>query len=397
MAKEILELKARKEFNCLGTDCPRDCCHGWDNINLDDQTTQKWNLTQDQQDKDFLMSFLKTKQDKSVVMKVSKDNVCTALNDDKLCSIQIRFGHEHLSETCRSFPKMNFQNNYRRYKTASLACPAIVKEVLFDTDKNESLFSTLEGDDKNSQENSLHKQFTALDSLLAEILDKSEYPIGIQLFLIADIFIDLIEISESNGLNEASIRQAQNNVDSYLSAILKAVKQGKIKTNSVTSGSIWKNVYELIETRNIDKRFLDESSKLHKLIKQDDNTLSGFSKIYSVIKKYKKQANKQLKREFLPMFIKYIRLSFINNGFPLAPREALNLVLVDSMINICALQLLVWIEFNKHGKLTEQFISNCIVELNRKLAYHNGVIEQLKDDPHMLQIKKYCNTFLDLF
>ena len=398
MKKQLLELKGREEFICLGSECPRDCCHGWDKIEIDANTIEKWEAMQDCTEKQFLMSLINTSDHNVSVLNKTKEKVCTALNDNKLCGIQLRFGHDYLSEICRSFPRLSFQNYYRNYKSASFSCPVIVENILFDSEST-ALFSISEIDEQNDQESTKHdKLLYALDNFLSDILEKSEYPICIVLFFVSDMFVNIFKMIQSGDLTDVILQQLHENIDTYLADISKAVKHGKLKPTPVTSGSFWKSIYELCETHNVNKRFLDEdSSNFNRSIKQCDNSFSDYSKIYANIIRYRKKANKQIKQQYLPLFRKYIKIIFINKGFPLEPKYKADLVLVDCMINICVLQLLIWIEINKNGKLTNEFIKDCVVEVDRKFVLHDGVIKGLEENPHMIHIEKYCNSFLDLF
>lgn len=395
MNKQTLNLNIRENFICLGSECPRDCCHGWDKIEVDEKTIARWSDTQKLETKQLLMSYIDTMVDIGPVIKTTKDKVCIALNDEKLCKLQIQFGHEYLSENCRYFPRISFNNCYRTYNSMSLSCPEVVEKSLFG-DKNDPLFSVLETNEQASNNND--KLLYALDVFLDVILEKSEYPIGNTLYFISDVFVDIYKMAQTGELTHDIINQIQDNVNTYLSDISKSVKHGRLTSNPVTSGSFWKTIYKYCEDRNISKVFLDEdSSKLFQSLKQCDDSFAGYSKIYAVIKHYRKKANKQIKHQYILPIRKYIKIMFINKGFPLAPKHSLDLALVDCMINICALQLLMWIEVNKNGKLTDDFVKECIVEVDRKIVSCDGVIKALEENPHMIQLDKYCNSFLDLF
>lgn len=396
MIKQVLELSARKKFKCIGAECPRDCCHGWDSISVDEEVLIKWQNEEDSETKTFLLDSTHKTESGDVVMTESKEKVCLALDENKLCSIQIRYGHDYLSKVCREFPKITFNNAYRTYDSVSFSCPVIVDDILFKGDGEILSNTDVENEDGNIPKHD--RLFMMLDDIKTGVLDHKDYTIGVKLFFISDLFVNLIGLSQNDELNDSIIEDVRINIGTYLSDITKSIKKGKLKTNPVTSGSFWKNVYELCEVRNVDSKYLDlESSKLFKLVKNSDDSLSDYSKIYSCIKQYRKQANKQIKKDYSLLLNKYLKVLFINKGFPLTPKYNLDLVLVDCMVNVCVLQLLMWIEFNKNGKLTEGFLKECIVEVDRKFVLHDGVVKELERNQHMLQIEKYCNSFLDVF
>jgi len=395
--KEVFNLIARGDFTCLGSGCSRDCCHGWDFIEVDKETVGKWNNVTDQADKSMLSGFLKQQEDGAPVMNTTADKVCLALDGKKLCSIQGKFGHEYISETCREFPRLEYHNKFRDYNTASLSCPDIVERALFNSDSAE-LFSIEDEKPEVSNNSGNDELLAALDLLLSEILDLDDNPVGNILFFVSDIFSDVINNLSMGMVSESDIRNLRINVADYLADIKKAVKQGKIKPNPVTSGSYWKTIHNYCKSRGVKTEFLEESdSVLERAINHCDDSFSGYSKIYSVIKQYRKKSNKQVKQKYNSLLRKYIKLLFINKGFPLAPKSALSLVLVECMINVSVLQFLIWTEVNKNGEITDKFLKECIVEVDRKFVQGNVLVKTLEQDGYMSQIEKYCNSFLDIF
>jgi len=393
--KEILSLNARKDFKCLGEDCPRDCCHGWDWIDIDNNTVKKWKTESDQKNYEYLLQFLDSTDPKAPVIQY-KDGSCIALNNNGLCDIQLKHGHDYLPEICREFPRLNFENPYRNYISASLACPDILESTLF-SDSSE-LFDVTKKETDINYAGTEQELLYIFDILLSEVLDETDYKIGIQLFFISDMFSDLIKANNQNAISLHDLQGVRNDVSNYLAEIRKANKNGKISPNQVTSGSFWNTVYGYCKNSSIDTRFLeDETGELNRHINQSDNTPSGYGKIYSVVKKYKKNSHKHMKQKFDNIFRKYLKLLFINKGFPLSAKPSLDIILVDCMIVVSILQLLVWIEINKNGKIDDAFLKECITEVERKFVLSNTVITALEKDPHMLQIEKYCNTFLDIF
>lgn len=391
-------LKAVENFECLGTSCPKTCCHGWDIISIDTGTLGKWNEHSDESEKQYLLDSIEYLEENTPQMKFNAENFCQSLDENKLCTIQNRFGHEYLSETCQKFPRLFFNNKYRKYKSASFSCPEIVDKALF-SKKGTPLFVKHECSDELQQESSGNeKVLYKLNELLDNILEKPKFLTGVKLFFISDVFANLINLSKTNELNEQIIQEVIENTEIYLTDISNAVRNGKLEPNPVTAGSFWKNVYALCESRKVDKQFLaDPSGKLYREIIQCDDSFAGFGKVYTAVNQLRKKAKKQLRNEYHSLFEKYIKVIFVNNGFPSSPLHPLDMLLVDSMVGLCVLQLLLWIEVEKNGKISDQFMKECIVEVDRKFVHHNGVFLLLKENQHMMQIEKYCPTFIDVF
>lgn len=389
MKKIIYELQARKGFACAGTECEHDCCHGWDQIAIDNETMSAWQMKNDSV-KQELLELVNFSDPDFPVLK-SSQKVCLALDAKGLCNVQLKYGHETLPEICRIFPRLDFDCGSYGYQSASLSCPTIVKNAVFG---EADLF--IETSEESSGSDTADSLRVKLDQLLQSILGYDEYSAGIKLFFIADIFSEIIQGIELGNVSEYDVLGVQAEVGTYLSEIRKAVKQNKLKPNPVTSGSFWKTIYDYCNTREIDQRFLEnEGAPLSRVVAKCDNSFAGFSKIYSVIKQYRKQSNKPL-RKFSNQLLRYASLIFVNKGFPVSKKMPLIVQLVESMINICLLQLLVWIEINKHGEITEEFLREAIIEVDRRSVLSNVLIDKLENDQHMMKINQYCNAFLDL-
>ncbi len=133
------------------------------------------------------------------------------------------------------------------------------------------------------------------------------------------------------------------------------------------------------------------------LVSDHGDSFDVFEKIYSVIVVYRSKAFELIRETHSARVKMYARMLLINKGFPLNPEYPHLMVLVDSMICLSVLQMLFWIEVNKNGLLSDEFVRDCIVEVDKKFVLHDGVIRMLKEDPHMMQIDRYCNVFIDMF
>ena len=394
MKKFIYELQSRSDFVCTGSDCERDCCHGWDQIAVDQDTITNWQETADEKTREFLVSLIDENSEHGPQLKSKNNAACIALNDERLCSVQLQYGHERLPDICRVFPRLDFENGKKVYRSASLSCPVIVEEALF---KNENSLFKISEEGFNGDISSNSALHEALDEFMNEVLAVSGYSLGIKLFFIADMFSDIIQAIDLGGVSVYDIREATSNIDAYLSEIKKAQKANRIKANPVTSGSFWKSIYEYCYSRKINPEFLElEGAPLRRAVERCDSSFSSFGKIYSVIKKYKKKSSKFQGKQS-DLFQKYVQMIFINKGFPLTERLPLPVLLVESMINMSLFQLLVWIEINKNGSLDEAFLKKCIVEVDRQSVLSDVITKGLESNSQMMQVDKYCNAFLDLF
>lgn len=123
------------EFNCIGPDCPVNCCQNW-SILLEKKAflgIKKLynNIPGSKRLTSSLKKDKKTKNDHEYgIIKLDKDGLCPFLNTDGLCDIHGRFGSEKLGFACRDFPRSVTENDDSTELSISLACPEAARLCL---------------------------------------------------------------------------------------------------------------------------------------------------------------------------------------------------------------------------------------------------------------------------
>ena len=141
--ENILKIKDYDKFNCIADKCNFTCCKGWD-INIDTKTYNKW---RGNDNLNYLLDnvrFVKGNGKNTYLIKKETKGECPFLSNEGLCNIAINHGDEHLSSTCRNFPRI--ENDFENVKelTLSCSCPEVVniisdiKEKIY-IDSNDSL------------------------------------------------------------------------------------------------------------------------------------------------------------------------------------------------------------------------------------------------------------------
>jgi len=398
--KDIFTLKALEKFECTGSDCPRSCCEASWYFAIDPSTTEKWSQVDKESDRKWLLgSISDVKVDNETQIKVQEDKSCYFFNKDKLCEVQVRYGHSYLPSVCREFPRVSVNTPNSIYKTASFSCPEIVRSVLFDgIEKDVYVKSQLNEKSGGIPDNNAKLHYH-LDQLFNYVLDLEKFPLGVKVFYIANVFGELFNQAGQVSISASQVDQLIKQTKGNLYDINLAVKQGKLKPDSVTAGSFWKVVYSLGQSRQLDPVFLeDESSPLTKILNESGDSHEDFNKVYEVIKEYINASRPYIRQNYGKLLQTYIKVYFSGQGFPLVARgKKTSIVLVECMIGLCLLQLLLWMQLRKKGSITDDFLQELIVEVNRKYSHSSTVAERLEEDSHMQQIGRYCICFLDLF
>ena len=91
-----------KQFRCIGKNCISTCCAGWD-IDFD------WTAM--------------------VIMPETKR--CPFLDEDGLCRVYQNYGEEHMSMTCKNFPRRRRLFNNHAICSMSLSCEGLL-QLLYD-------------------------------------------------------------------------------------------------------------------------------------------------------------------------------------------------------------------------------------------------------------------------
>lgn len=122
-----------EQFTCIGSECEDTCCAGW-HVAIDRATYKKYNKVR---------SDLKPSLDKHVKrnrsskgdrdyarIEMESGSTCPMLNEEKLCSIQLKLGEAYLSNTCSTYPRVTNVVNGVFEKSATMSCPEAARLAL---------------------------------------------------------------------------------------------------------------------------------------------------------------------------------------------------------------------------------------------------------------------------
>lgn len=121
-----IKIEFYDNFKCIADKCSFSCCKGWD-ISVDSDTYSKWKNNSEQMQFDFCKNIKVTKgKEAKYSIKMGTHKSCPFLNENGLCNIVIQSGEEYLSNTCKTFPRL--ENDFADMKEYSLscACPEVV-------------------------------------------------------------------------------------------------------------------------------------------------------------------------------------------------------------------------------------------------------------------------------
>ena len=112
------------EFICDGSKCKDNCCErGW-NIDADEATYQKYLQVNPQ-----IAAQFEYNKDRGKYF--LKKHPCPFLTDKKLCRLQLEYGEDFLSRTCRGYPRVTFDFGKFFERSLTLTCSLAAEKILF--------------------------------------------------------------------------------------------------------------------------------------------------------------------------------------------------------------------------------------------------------------------------
>lgn len=119
------------QFRCIGGDCESTCCRGW-NIPVDAHSYAAYMREQGSFGEELRHSL-----DHERRCFVQDDGGCLMLDQDGLCRIQKKLGHEGLCRACRTYPRHMEDYGELREVMLSLSCPEAARLILGDASQGE--------------------------------------------------------------------------------------------------------------------------------------------------------------------------------------------------------------------------------------------------------------------
>lgn len=129
---KVQEIYYLKDFKCLASKCKMICCGGWD-IAIDKDSFFYLDncLNEDIRKNPKILTLNEKNTQSNFYAKLNLRNcMCPFLNNDKLCSIQIKYGEMSIPIVCNTFPKVFNIINDVLVISARLSCPEISRLAL---------------------------------------------------------------------------------------------------------------------------------------------------------------------------------------------------------------------------------------------------------------------------
>lgn len=124
-----------KEFQCIGGSCEDNCCVGWD-VEIDKKTYHHYRKVKDAELSRLFRNHIFENTEANddhvdyAIVKLAKNNRCPFLNEEGLCKIQSKLGHDTLSNVCATYPRNSNQVDGVIEFSSNLSCPEAARLIL---------------------------------------------------------------------------------------------------------------------------------------------------------------------------------------------------------------------------------------------------------------------------
>lgn len=128
-----------QNFECIGSQCEDTCCQEWE-IRIDKNTYYTYYKSKNKVINEKFNSSISLKEKSTndanyAKINLNENNICTFLNEDKLCSIHSELGPEGLCYTCKIYPRVYNKVGSSYEESLVLSCPEVARLALLNKGK----------------------------------------------------------------------------------------------------------------------------------------------------------------------------------------------------------------------------------------------------------------------
>lgn len=121
------------DFKCIGGECIDNCCGSNWRIDIDEKTFKKYKKLKGEWGKKINSNISRKRNNSNYLQygKINlKNNKCSLLSEDGLCTIHGSLGEDYLCNTCRAYPR-----NINKYgdiyeRNLSISCPEVARYII---------------------------------------------------------------------------------------------------------------------------------------------------------------------------------------------------------------------------------------------------------------------------
>lgn len=120
------------DFKCTANKCIDNCCSNW-KIEIDEKTYKKYRKIKGQMGKKINNNISRNRSNPNYLQygKINlKNNKCSLLSEDGLCTIHGSLGEDYLCNTCRVYPREIRKYGEIYERNLSISCPEVARYII---------------------------------------------------------------------------------------------------------------------------------------------------------------------------------------------------------------------------------------------------------------------------
>ena len=365
------------DFKCIGGECIDNCCGSNWRIDIDEKTFKKYKKLKGEWGKKINNNISRNRSNANYLQygKINlKNNKCSLLSEDGLCTIHSKLGENYLCNTCKKYPREIRKYGEIYERNLSISCPEVARYII----KSKDNFSFYMEDEKlsdldkdyivnNKYNEKLYNILWDTRSLSMEIIQFKEIEIWkrISFFkMLTDKVQNIINEKQYDNYEEVlnNFREQVTNINVINSldkiSLIPEVKVKfiqsalQVRANQGTNNEKFNNLIK--EYNNLSDKNLDFKNKVENIIKKEEE--------FNI---YLKEQENILENLLIYLIYKY----FMNALYT----KDLNAEVNNIILSYAMIKMLLLARYNKNNKelSEEDFVE--VFYLFSRTVEHNTV------------------------
>lgn len=120
------------DFKCTANKCIDNCCSNW-NIDIDEKTYKKYKKLKGEWSKKINNNISRNRSNANYLQygKINlKNNKCSLLSENGLCTIHSKLGEDYLCNTCKKYPREIRKYGEIYERNLSISCPEVARYII---------------------------------------------------------------------------------------------------------------------------------------------------------------------------------------------------------------------------------------------------------------------------
>lgn len=121
------------DFKCIGGECIDNCCGNNWRIDIDEKTYKKYKKLKGQMGKKINKNISRKRRNANYLQYgkiILKNNKCSLLSEDGLCTIHGSLGENYLCNTCKKYPRYIKKYGEIYERNLSISCPEVARYII---------------------------------------------------------------------------------------------------------------------------------------------------------------------------------------------------------------------------------------------------------------------------